>query len=181
MGRLAKRGAKPHLLELAVDERLGLRAGREVERVREGGERHALHERRASHERVAHEVQPVARHEVRREAEREDSEDLRREVRRVERERGPCARASSVACANVGARKKIHAKHTKWNVANTEMTIPIVLSCAFFASPAPAAPPRRDHARLTASAPPWSAPQITKFHDAPCHSPPSTIVAIRLR
>ena len=40
---------------------------------------------------------------------------------------------------------------------------------------------RDRHQRWPASSPPWMAPQITNVQAAPCQSPPSTIVIIRLR
>ena len=60
----------------------------------------------------------------------------------------PRRERTTVACANVGARKKIQAKQTKWNVATTfhaSRTGP---------SGAVACSRRRDHARFTASAAP---------------------------
>ena len=35
--------------------------------------------------------------------------------------------------------------------------------------------------RHTAKPRPWNAPQITKFQEAPCHSPPSNMVMNKLR
>ena len=64
-------------------------------------------------------------------------------------------------------RKKIQPSATIWNV----ITVPAQAGRA-----GQAAGRARCHSRSATSTPPCSAPQITKFQLAPCHSPPSTIV-----
>ncbi len=80
-------------------------------------------------------------------------------------------RHSSVAAVgSESARKKIHARHTRWKV-----TIRRTNSGAVDASP------RAARRRSRASPAPWMAPQTTNVQAAPCHSPPKTIVSSRLR
>ena len=40
--------------------------------------------------------------------------------------------------------------------------------------------PCRPCLRSKASIPPWMPPQMTKFQEAPCHRPPSSITSMRL-
>ena len=159
--------------ELPVHERLRLRRRDAVNRVRREREDDTLSDRRRTHELLAKPRIPADRHEVR------DHPTARTASTRGERFTWPsvaCPRRErrSVACPSVGARKKTQATQTYWKVRNT-------LSGPKPSRPRSVSPNRRCHIRVPASATPWSPPQITKFHDAPCHSPPSSNVIIKFR
>ena len=70
------------------------------------------------------------------------------------------------------ARKKIHAKQTRWKVTirRRHSTQPPTASSA---------QPRSRRNRPIASQSPCNPPQMTNVHAAPCQSPPSSIVASR--
>ena len=76
----------------------------------------------------------------------------------------------SKAVPRSGERKKTHARQTTWKVTSQP---------AHFGQETPAKRPRAQ--RSMPSTPPWIPPQITKVKDAPCQSPPSRKVSIRLR
>ena len=69
-----------------------------------------------------------------------------------------------------GALKKTHAMHT---------TLKVTSQAAHAGSRKPGKRSRAN--RSPDSAVPWMPPQSTNVHDAPCHSPPSSIVIMMLR
>src|SRR5260370_25252643 len=76
------------------------------------------------------------------------------------------------AASNVGERKKIQVKQTKFTVTKT---------FAILREPAASGADFLWKARDTASPTPCSRPQMTKFQLAPCQSPPSSMVTMRLK
>ena len=84
------------------------------------------------------------------------------------------ARLTTIASANVSARKKVQQRQTNQKVNGTP-SHPVTRRRP------DAGDTRALQNRCKINAVPCRPPQITKFHPAPCHKPPSSMVNIKLR
>ena len=76
--------------------------------------------------------------------------------------------------SNVLLRKNTQQKQAKWKVTTMETIFFQPCETAVFGLPF-----RLRHHLWPANAMPCNPPQTTKFHEAPCHKPPSSMVAIK--
>ena len=77
--------------------------------------------------------------------------------------------------SKVELRKNIQHRHTKWKVINTAATLrqPVLRYCLGRCN-------KLRKPLCNAKAAPCSPPHTTKFHEAPCHSPPNSMVNTKL-